>query len=307
MKRPLFPKTRMIAPTEGERLTARPEVVFFLFFFVYVITDALRSLLFEGMVAMVSFLWPNHLNFETAMLIQLFSTVAPIAGVLFYCLWVERRSLLSLGFTGRGAVREYAVGVIGGVALFGGAVLFCVLTGAVTVQVPAQAPSWGTLVLFLGGFLIQGMSEELLCRSYLMVSLSRGWPIWVCAVLNSLLFSMLHLGNNNVSVIALINIFLFGMFASMLTLRRGSIWMAGAIHSLWNFAQGNLFGIPVSGIDGLPSPLVSTPEGGFWKELLNGGAFGLEGGLAVTAVLLAGCAIVLLSPTNKSEAVDSVS
>ena len=169
MKRPLFPNTRMIAPTEGERLTARPEVVFFLFFFVYVITDALRSLLFKGLIAMVSFLWPNHLNFETAMLLQLFTTVVPIAGVLFYCLWVERRSLLSLGFTGRGAVREYAVGVIGGVALFGGAVLFCVLAGAVTVQVPAQAPSWGTLVLFLGGFLIQGMSEELLCRSYLMV------------------------------------------------------------------------------------------------------------------------------------------
>jgi hypothetical protein len=158
--------------------------------------------------------------------------------------------------------------------------------------------------LFLLGFLIQGMAEEVLCRSYLMVSLSRGWPVWVCALLNSLLFSILHLGNDNVSVIALINIFLFGLFASMLTLRRGSIWMAGAVHSMWNFAQGNLFGIPVSGIQGLPSPLSSRLESGALRELLNGGAFGLEGGLAVTVVLLAGCAVVLIAPTKKSERLD---
>jgi hypothetical protein len=74
---------------------------------------------------------------------------------------------------------------------------------------------------------------------------------------------------------------------------------------MWNFAQGNLFGIPVSGIQGLPSPLSSQLEGGMLRELLNGGPFGLEGGLAVTVVLLAGCAVVLIAPTKRSERVDT--
>jgi membrane protease YdiL (CAAX protease family) len=164
-------------------------------------------------------------------------------------------------------------------------------------------PSWGLLLLFFLGFLIQGMSEELLCRSYLMVSLSRKWPLWACVVSNALLFSLFHLGNPGISVIALVNIFLFGLFASLLTLRRGSIWMVGALHSMWNFAQGNLFGIPVSGLVGSPSPLKATAAEGGWQTLLNGGSFGIEGGLAATAVLALACLALLMIPTKKSEVV----
>ena len=87
----------------------------------------------------------------------------------------------------------------------------------------------------------------------------------------------------------------------MLTLRRGSIWMVGAIHSMWNFAQGNLVGIPVSGLRGSPSPLVAEMSEGGWRTLVNGGSFGLEGGLAVTAVLAVACAVVLFVPTKKAE------
>ena len=300
-----FPKTRMLTPTDGERMTARPEVVFFLFFLVYSISNTLGTLLFRGLVALAPFVCPGQLNYATAVLLQLFSTAGMIVGILLFCRLVERRSLCSLGFTKRGAVREYGIGLLGGLGLFGSAVLLCVLTRTVTVRITPDGTTLGVTVLFLLGFLIQGMSEEVLCRSYLMVSLSRGWPVWLCALLNSLLFSILHLGNDNVSVIALVNIFLFGLFASMLTLRRGSIWMAGAVHSMWNFAQGNLFGIPVSGIQGLPSPLSSRLESGALRELLNGGAFGLEGGLAVTVVLLAGCSVVLIVPTKRSERVDT--
>ncbi len=299
-----FPKTRMLTPTDGERLTARPEVVFFLFFLVYSISNTLGTFLFRGLVALAPLVCPNRLNYATAVLLQLFSTAAMLVGVLLFCRLAERRSLCSLGFTRRGAVWEYGIGLLGGLGLFGSAVLLCVLTKTLTIQISPERTSPGFLALFLLGFLIQGMAEEVLCRSYLMVSLSRGWPVWVCALLNSLLFSILHLGNDNVSVIALVNIFLFGMFASMLTLRRGSIWMAGAVHSMWNFAQGNLFGIPVSGIQGLPSPLSSRLESGTLRELLNGGAFGLEGGLSVTVVLLAGCAVILAAPTKRSERVD---
>ena len=301
MKLPAFEKTRMLTPTSGERLTANPVAVFLLFLLITVITQTARSGIFDVVTAIIG----EKMNYAIAVLIQLFATLATVAVVLLFCLLAEKRSLLSLGFTGRGAVSEYVVGLLGGLILFGSAVLLCVATGTVTVSLSTKSPAWGMLALYFLGFLIQGMSEEMLCRSYLMVSLSRRWPLWVCAVINALLFSLLHLGNSGISVIALINIFLFGLFASLLTLRRGSIWMVGALHSMWNFAQGNLFGIPVSGIRGLPSPLSSTLTEGTWQGVINGGAFGLEGGLAVTTVLLVACVGVLFWPTKNSEIEES--
>ena len=86
------------------------------------------------------------------------------------------------------------------------------------------------------------------------------------------------------------NLTLFGVFASVYFIKSGNIWGVGALHSIWNLAQGNIYGIRVSGIVTECSVFASAPsEGGF---LLNG-AFGLEGGLAVTIVLLAGTCFLL--------------
>ena len=297
MKIPAFEKTNMMIPTSKERLTSRPVVVLLLFLVTMLAAELGRALLALPCTLLI----PNGMTGSRYLLISLFATTATVAVVLVYCLAIERRTLASLGFIRRGAVSEYAIGLAAGLGLFGLPVLLCVVTGAVTLSPAADTSSLILLPLFFVGFLIQGMSEELLCRSYLMVSLARKWPLWACAVTNALLFSLLHLGNPGVTVIALINIFLFGLFASLLTLRRGSIWMVGAIHSMWNFAQGNLFGIPVSGLTGSPSPLVTKMGEGKWQTLVNGGSFGLEGGLAVTVVLAAACVTVWFASTKKSE------
>ena len=161
------------------------------------------------------------------------------------------------------------------------------------------APAVGMIILYFLGYMVQGMSEEILCRGYLMVSMQRGCPLWVAVLTNSLLFTVLHLGNPGITPLALLNLALFGIFASLYTLRRGSLWGIGAIHTIWNFAQGNIFGISVSGLSGSPSIMTATTaEGG---SLVHGGAFGMEGGLGVTAVLLIGCAVLLLIKTKKSE------
>ena len=85
------------------------------------------------------------------------------------------------------------------------------------------------------------------------------------------------------TLLAYINIFLFGLFLALLFIRFENIWIVGALHSIWNFAQGNLFGIQVSGMQLQPSLIKSDVKEGW--ELINGGSFGVEGGLAVTVVL----------------------
>jgi membrane protease YdiL (CAAX protease family) len=303
MKPQPFEKTYMLCPTRKERLTASPAVVLFFFLVVMSLAQLGRSRI--GNLAARAL--PESAGNIPRLLILLFATTVTVAAVLLWCLPVERRTLSSLGFVPRGGMAEYGIGLVFGFILFGGAVLICMATNSLTLTASEKALPIGAFLLCLLGFLIQGMSEEMLCRSYLMVSLSRGLPLWACAVINALLFSLLHVGNPGVSIIALVNIFLFGLFASGLTLRRGSIWMVGALHSMWNFAQGNLFGIPVSGLAGLPSPLRAEIAEGTWQTLVNGGAFGLEGGLAVTGILAGACVILLFLPTKKSEVVSVAS
>ena len=297
MRIPSFQKTRMLTPTAGERLTGHPAVVILCFILVMLLSGGGQSLLYAAGKTLL----PPRSGPSALLLLSLFSTIVMVGLVLLYCLVLEKRSPLSLGFSKRGAAREYAIGLAGGVVLFSLPVLLCLTTGTLTLSPAAASPSWEMLLLFFVAFLIQGLSEELLCRSYLMVSLSRSLPLWLCVVLNALIFSLLHLANTHLTAIALINIFLFGIFASLLTLRRGSIWMVAGLHSMWNFAQAILFGLPVSGIKGLPSPLIAERIDGGWKNLIRGGAFGLEGGLAVTVTLILACGVVLFMPTKKSE------
>lgn len=292
-------QTNMLTPTPKERLTAHPAVVLLLFIPVLLLTWLGRQLMAKAALSLL----PSPVTSAVYLTVSLFATLATVAVVLLYCLLAERRSLLSLGFTRRGALGEYAAGILGGLVLFGLPVLLCMVTGTLTLTVANPSPAALPLLLCLVGFIIQGASEELLCRSYLMVSLSRSLPPWICATVNALLFSLLHVENPGVTVIALVNIFLFGIFASLLTLRRGSVWIVCALHTLWNFAQGNLFGIPVSGLGGLPSPLRAEVAEGKWQTLINGGAFGLEGGLAVTVVLAVACGVVLMMKTKQSEIV----
>ena len=54
----------------------------------------------------------------------------------------------------------------------------------------------------------------------------------------------------------------------------------------WNFVQGNFYGIPVSGLNNMDTIFQTTMVEG--KERMHGGAFGMEGGFAVTIVLLLG-------------------
>jgi membrane protease YdiL (CAAX protease family) len=224
-------------------------------------------------------------------IVSLFSTLGSIIGVFIYCRALEGRKLATLGFRRGHAVREYLVGMLIGGALFSLAVLICVVTGTMTYEGFALS-SIGMLILFFLGFLVQGMSEEVMCRGYFMVSLARKQSLVVAVIVSSTFFGLLHLANDGVQPLAVVNIILFGCFAAVYLLKRGNIWGAAAIHSVWNFVQGNVFGIQVSGMEKMESVFhfEATQAG----ELINGGAFGLEGGLATTVVLTAALVVALL-------------
>ncbi len=224
-------------------------------------------------------------------IMMLFCTAIAAVIPIIYCKFIEGRSLFSMGFVRKKAVSNYASGLLIGGLMFGSAVLLCCLTGTLKFDGIVLGNSLGIVIVFFFGFLIQGMSEEIILRGYFMVSVAVKKSIMTAILANSIMFSLVHIFNNGVSVLPLLNLTLFGIFASVYMLRTENIWGIGAIHSMWNFVQGNIFGIPVSGMKIKASVLSFSQQG---NSLINGGDFGLEGGLAVTVVLVVAIALTVL-------------
>ncbi len=225
---------------------------------------------------------------------SLFATIAMTGVAMLFCKLIQKRKMRTLGFVKKDMVKEYGIGLVVGFAIFTVAVLICMVTGSLKLGVSSNF-ALGTFILFGLGYMLQGMAEEVLCRSYLMVSIARRYPMWVAVIFNAVFFAALHLLNSGISVLAFINLTLFGIFASVYFIKRGSIWGIGAVHSIWNFVQGNFYGIKVSGMTTSCSVLESTMTG---SEIINGGAFGLEGGIAVSIVLIAGTLFLLTQPAK---------
>lgn len=232
------------------------------------------------------------------MVLSLFGTVFTTLVTILYCRFIEKRSMASMGFVRKSAVKNYLSGYLLGVGMIALSVLFCVLAGAISFDEITTPVPVGLLLLFFFGFLVQGMSEEVLLRSYLMMSLQNKIPIFAAVVINSVLFAALHLGNPGITALSLMNLILFGVFASIFTLVTDNIWGICALHSAWNFAQGNLFGIEVSGMDTFATVFSLKPVQG--KSLLHGGSFGLEGGLVVAILLILAIAVLLFIEKRKS-------
>ena len=212
--------------------------------------------------------------------------------VLLFVRLIEGRKLWSMGFLKKNAVPHYLLGLVSGFLMFSGVVGIAYLMGGLTWN-GYKGGSVGMLLLMLLGYGIQGMSEEVLCRGWFMTTVLRHQNVVWAVALNSILFGLLHAGNNGFTALAMLNLVLYAVMISIYMLRTDSLWGACAVHSIWNFVQGNFYGLPVSGIDSGDSVFSMSLTG---SVLANGGDFGLEASLATTIVMLVVIAVLLLVP-----------
>lgn len=232
---------------------------------------------------------------------MLLSDIVMMLIVFLFCRFIQKRKLRTLGFIKKGMLKEYGLGMLLGFAFFSVCVLLGVLFGGLKIEGISPEFSIGIFVVYLLGYMVQGMTEEVLCRGYFLGSYARRYPVYAAVLANSLLFASLHLLNSGISVLAFINITLFGIFASIYFIRRGSIWGIGAFHSIWNLVQGNFYGIKVSGTP--VGNTLFTTQAIAGKSLWNGGDFGMEGSLICTIVLT--CGIIFLYTRKNKDAVEA--
>ncbi len=113
--------------------------------------------------------------------------------------------------------------------------------------------------------------------------------VLISYLLTSLFFGFLHSNNANATLVSSLNLTLAGLFLGLGFILTGELAIPIGLHIAWNFAQGYVFGFPVSGVDAHLS-LIATQQTG--PIVWTGGAFGPEGGLIGVLVILLGMLLV---------------
>lgn len=238
----------------------------------------------------------NGLIDKNLVLIMLFTEIFMILIFMLYARFKENRSLSSLGIVKAKMIPSYLIGILGAAVSMIIATVVCLITRAFTIEKTDCSILYFSLYAL--GWIIQGLAEEVMCRGFLMTSIARCYSLKTAVIANSIVFAVLHVLNpSGITVLAFVNLFLYGVFASMMFIYSENIWLCAGFHTVWNMIQGNVLGIPVSGIR-VPSLFAINMNENL--SLINGGAFGLEGGLCVTAILIAGCMILFALSRKKS-------
>ena len=100
-------------------------------------------------------------------------------------------------------------------------------------------------------------TEEIIVRGWLFPVLSVRSRIWVGIIVTSFLFGFLHLLNPGITILSISNIILVGVFATLYVLKEDGLWGICAWHSIWNWAQYNVYGFAVSGTTVYSTPILS--------------------------------------------------
>lgn len=197
---------------------------------------------------------------------------------------VEKRPIRTLGFYRENFLSNLLKGFSLGLALFLLTLLGLVVLGQYRLESIHLNPYSLAFVVFTIPFwILQGTAEELVTRAWLIPQLAKRTNLKVAIIISGSLFTLLHLGNPGITFLSAIDLFLFGVAMSLYLLKTDTIWGIGGIHGAWNFAQGNLFGVLVSGQSSGTSIMRFTPQGN--QDWLSGGSFGIEGSIVSSIIL----------------------
>lgn len=182
---------------------------------------------------------------------------------------------------------DTAIGIVIGGALFGTIVCVAAILGVYRI---ISCCSTRNLVSDLCiAAIMPGFMEELFFRGILFRWIEKIGGSWIALFVTSVLFGLAHALNPNATAFSSIAIAVeAGVLLGGAYMLTRNLWLPIGLHAAWNFTQGFLFGIPVSGVaeEGMVGARLSGPE------LVTGGGFGLEA--SVIAFVLATTVGVLM-------------
>lgn len=253
----------------------------------------------EGVVILLHFaLGKNMLvgdvfDGQTITLITYYGYIIMLGVALLYWKLIEKKPLSEMGLTKR--FGNYFIGIIVGVLLLAVSVFAIVLTGNIEYHGIFENADILMIILLFGGFIIQGATEEILCRGIVLHTLKEKTPTWIAIAVSTVLFiiphwSSLFEGGTIYGVIGVANLVLISIIFSLLTIRFKSIWAACGLHSFWNAILYCILGLNLSGKDETVTAIFNMQSVG--NNIWNGGTYGIEASIVTTVVLAIAAALI---------------
>jgi uncharacterized protein len=214
-----------------------------------------------------------------ALLWELGMAIVAVGGLFLFGMGLQRRRAEQFGFPLSGVGRALRRGFALGGLLISAVVLVMTFSGSYKVRAPAPGAagelSW-ILVQELLLFFLGAIFEETAMRGLIFQTVEEWLGSWTALGISALVFGFAHARNPGATIVSSLAIAVEagGLLAAAFILTR-NLWFPIGLHWAWNFFQGPVFGVPVSGMR-LPSLLEAYLQG---PSAWSGGEFGLEAGL----------------------------
>ena len=252
-----------------------------LFIVVFLVFMGLYGTLTQGFLSLVLGVEARHpgmvgyILLETSMLLAVLTAAAIM-------LRFERRLFFDLGLSVKGHASGLWYGFLMAVLLYFLGFGLSWVMGEVEVTGFQFKPLdlLGSLLFFL----LVALFEEILMRGYILgrllhTRLNKFLSLFISAVL----FALLHIFNPEIDILPMVNLVLAGMLLGASYLYTRNLCFPISLHLFWNWIQGPILGYQVSGNDFMSTMLkLRMPE----ENVLNGGAFGFEGSLICTVLMI---------------------
>jgi uncharacterized protein len=267
-----------IAPPRRKRIFARIGLVrLFIFFFAL-------TVVYAGGQVVLSELARRLPKDQTSAVLMGGAILASVVAISIYALlvgWLERRDIRELAIA-RGFPRLLG-GLILAFAML--SLVYAVLWGLHAADFLGFA-GYASALSLLAMAVFSGVGEELIIRGGVFRILEDMFGTAVALLLSGGLFGALHLINPHATWFSALAIALeAGILLGAAYAATRNLWFPIGIHIGWNFAEGGVFGAPISGSPGGQGIFNFLLHG---PAYLTGGPFGPEG----SAVALAVCLVV---------------
>lgn len=215
-----------------------------------------------------------------------------IMGLYALAVKKDRQYLLAfLPSRGKKNLLWLLLGSVTGFIMMGICILAAKLNGNITIH-PGANPNYGIFILALLAVFIQASTEEIESRAFLFGRMKgAGVPIAAAIPVSAFFFSYIHAANPGFGLVPLLSIFVVGVLYALSYHYFGNIWFTCGAHTLWNFTQDFIFGLPDSGKPAAVSIMNSTVNS---SSFFYDKDFGIEGSFMAICVNILACIIVFL-------------
>ena len=241
----------------------------------YAFLVCITSSLLQG----ITFDYIFNPTIEDKLIASLVSFISSLIFIFLYVRFFEKNSLKTLGFKNSSIFKSISIGFILAISVIFVIISTIAALTDVIVSV-SNENNYKLIFLVIILFSIQGFTEEIVFRGYLMNRIAALKGKWVGVFINSLFFTIFHIANPSSSYLSSLNIYIIGVVLSLIFWYTDNIIIVGIFHGTWNVIIGVVLGINLSGIN------ISYS---IFKIILNsnnkvviGGEFGIEASIITT-------------------------